>query len=70
MNKPPIGAKPYWLIYPERINELADAIQRYSEYVLDLKEPESKCCYKQIGKLATEVAHLAKLMEDMEAANE
>lgn len=70
MNKPPIGAKPYWLIYPDRIKELAETIQRFCDCAHDLAAPEAKGYYTQIGRFATEVAHLAKLMEDMEATYE
>lgn len=29
-DKPPLGVKPYWIVIPERIAELADAIKRLS----------------------------------------
>jgi hypothetical protein len=30
--KPPIGANPYWYTYEKRIQELSEAIARYSQY--------------------------------------
>lgn len=29
-DKPPLGVKPYWIVIPERIFDLADAIKRQS----------------------------------------
>lgn len=29
-DKPPLGVKPYWIVIPERIADLADAIKRLS----------------------------------------
>lgn len=31
MNKPPIGVKPYWISAFDRISDLAQAIDRYSD---------------------------------------
>lgn len=36
MNKSPVGIKPRWLHEEERIKELMDAIQRYSEAKLPI----------------------------------
>lgn len=39
-NKIPIGVSPSWIALPNRINELAQAISRYSEHDKIMCDPE------------------------------
>lgn len=32
MNKPPLGVSPAWYVLPRRIDELAEAISRYTKH--------------------------------------
>ena len=65
--KPPLGVKPHWFVYRERIVELNEAINRQLEHIsahhheIDVREN-----YKLIAKWAKEIQHLASLEAELE----
>ena len=65
--KPPIGVRPHWYVHNERIKELAEAINRFTEHIsahqntIDLTQ-----YYESIAEWAKEIECLAKLEAALE----
>ncbi len=55
---PPLGVRPYWTVIPERIDNLAEAIKKYS----GTKDTE------KVALWAKEIAYLAKLKALLDVA--
>lgn len=60
-NKPPLGAKPYFVAIPQRIQELTEAIERQMEEYPVLNE---KSC-ELIGIWSAEIAYLCDVCEKL-----
>jgi len=64
MNKPPLGAKPYYIAATDRIDELSKAIYDYSQ------EVDNKKFIKTIKKWASEIILQCELLERMKSVEE
>ena len=65
--KPPIGAKPHWFVYRQRMEELNETISKYLEYIRQNQNTvESRLYYKAISQYAKEIQHLALLESELE----
>ena len=65
--KPPIGVSPYWYVYPKRILELVEAIERRVDFAIEnctIRDVTQD--YRLIAKWATELAKLAEFEAEME----
>lgn len=67
MEKPPLGVAPHWLLYPKRIENLAEAILQFVKYCIQHHSvKKTKEDYKKIAQWATEIACLAELVAELE----
>ena len=66
-DKPPLGVKPHWIAYRDRIDELNQAISRYLQQIPTLQNITVKCAYyRQISQWAKEIEQLSKLEAELE----
>ena len=60
----PIGVKPVWIMYPQRITELADAIIRGTDYYYRCHAKENGYNeLKSIKRWASEIIAITELLE-------
>ena len=60
--KPPIGVSPHWYIHNKRIEELSEAITRYSDFIMRyVNVKDERDYYKSIAKWADEIKKLAEI---------
>lgn len=65
--KPPIGVSPHWYVYPKRMLELVEAIERRIDFAVENRNTRDvEHDYRMIAKWATEIANLAELEAEME----
>lgn len=68
-NKPPLGVKPHWLVYQERIEDLNKSIERNAKYIREnhLTGEERKTYFRYIAQWAKEIEALARLETEIDA---
>ena len=60
--KPPIGVSPHWYIHNKRIEELSEAITRYSDFIMRYANiKDERDFYESIAKWADEIKKLAEI---------
>ena len=60
--KPPIGVSPHWHVHNKRIEELSEAITRYSDFIMRyVNIKDERDYYKAIAKWADEIKKLAEI---------
>ena len=65
--KPPLGVSPAWLVYPQRIKELHEAIGRYLDHIEKCRHTESNTKhYELIAKWSREIECLALILAEQE----
>lgn len=60
--KPPLGVSPHWYVYNKRIEELNNAITRYTDFIMrynDIKD--GRDYYNAIAGWANEIKMLAEI---------
>lgn len=60
--KPPLGVSPHWYVYNKRIEELSNAITRYTEFIMrynNIKDVRDN--YNAIAEWANEIKMLAAI---------
>lgn len=60
--KPPLGVSPHWYVYNKRIEELSNAITRYTEFIMrynNIKDVRDN--YNAIAEWANEIKMLAEI---------
>lgn len=60
--KPPLGVSPHWYVYNKRIEELSNAITRYTEFIMrynNIKDVRDN--YNAIAAWANEIKMLAEI---------
>lgn len=61
-NKPPLGVSPHWFVFPERMGELNQAIERFLQYAREHRSAECTAQkYDCIALWAEELKALASL---------
>lgn len=67
MDKPPLGVSPHWFLYNQRMEELAEAIQRYLQYIHQYENVhKSKEDYRLIAQWSEELKSLALLESELQ----
>lgn len=60
--KPPIGVSPHWYVYNKRIEELSNAITRYTDFIMRYNNiKDGRDYYKAIAEWANEIKMLAEI---------
>ena len=60
--KPPLGVSPHWYVYNKRIEELSNAITRYTEFIMRYNNiKDGRDYYKAIAEWANEIKMLAEI---------
>lgn len=60
--KPPLGVSPHWYVYNKRIEELSNAITRYTEFIMRYNNiKDGRDYYKAIARWANEIQMLAEI---------
>ena len=60
--EPPIGVSPHWYVYNKRIEELSNAITRYTDFIMRYNNiQDGRDYYKAITEWANEIKMLAEI---------
>lgn len=60
--KPPIGVSPHWYVYNKRIEELSNAITRYTDFIMRYNNiKDGRDNYNAIAEWANEIKMLAEI---------
>lgn len=60
--KPPLGVSPHWYVYNKRIEELSNAITRYTDFIMRYNNiKDGRDNYNAIAEWANEIKMLAEI---------
>ena len=60
--KPPLGVSPHWYVYNKRIEELSNAITRYTDFIMRYNNiKDGRDYYNAIAEWANEIKMLAEI---------
>lgn len=60
--KPPLGVSPHWYVYNKRIEELSNAITRYTDFIMRYNNiKDGRDSYNAIAEWANEIKMLAEI---------
>lgn len=68
--KPPLGVSPHWYVYNKRIEELSNAITRYTDFIMRYNNiKDGRDYYKAISEWANEIKMLAEIEIQLSTKN-
>lgn len=68
--KPPLGVSPHWHVYNKRIEELSNAITRYTDFIMRYNNiKDGRDNYNAIAGWANEIKMLAEIEIQLSTKN-
>lgn len=68
--KPPLGVSPHWYVYNKRIEELSNAITRYTDFIMRYNNiKDGRDNYNAIAEWANEIKMLAEIEIQLSTKN-